>query len=73
MKITLNSAEKRVYTDKIVDVIPTLPPGTYQFKDFFNGQPTSARLGRMLYQDVVNNIFPNVKLLGKLAREGYII
>ena len=72
-KVILNSDELKEYDNKVINIIPTLPLGTYYFRDFFKGQATSPRIARRLYEDVSDNVFPKVTLAGKLAREGYVI
>lgn len=72
MKFVLNEAEQKTYDTCIVSKLPTLH-GIFFFKDFFPNQATSARIGRKFREDVTSNLFPNVKLVGTLAREGYII
>lgn len=73
MKIVLNADEEKLYSDNIVNVIPHLAKGTYLFRDFFKGQATSARIARKFYEDVCNNVFLRVTLVGTRSREGYVI
>lgn len=72
-KVILNSDELKEYNNKVINVIPTLTPGTYYFRDFFKGQATSPRIARRLYEDVSDKVFSRVTLVGKLSREGYVI
>ena len=73
MKITLNHIESQEYTDKIANVISSLPPKIYFFRDFFKSQATPPRIARKFYEDVKSNVFPNVFLVGNTSEEGYII
>jgi len=72
-KVILNSDELREYNNKVVNVIPTLPPGTYFIKDFFGSDPSVPRIARKFYEDVVAGIYPNVSLAKKRSRDGYVI
>lgn len=71
--IQLNQYEARKYDQHIVQKVPFISNGFYYFKDFFPGEPACARIGRRFYEDVCNHRFPNVKLAGIKARDGYVI
>lgn len=72
-KVKLNSIETKEYNSHVLNKIPTLLPGTYYFRDFFKDQATSARIARKFYEDVCDNLFPRVSLVGQLSREGYLV
>lgn len=72
-KIKLNANELAEYNAKVINKVMYLNPGVYYFRDFFLGGVTCARLGGKLYEDVRDNKFPNISLVGKYAKEGYLI
>ena len=72
-KVTLNSVEAKEYNDMVVNRISTILPGTYYFRFFFKDKSTPARIARRFYEDVSDNLFPRVRLVGKTSSEGYII
>ena len=69
----LNSCEQIAYGKYFVNVVSTMKPGIYYIKDFFKTDPSVPRIARKFYEDVNNNIFPNVTLANKLSNEGYLI
>ena len=72
-RISINANEQRTYNDKVLKIIPKLAVGTHvYFRDFFIGEPTSSRIGRKLFEDVIDRKVC-LKLLGSYAREGYIV
>jgi hypothetical protein len=71
--IILNYDEQSTYNTKFVVAVKTLNPGTYFIKDFFGSDPSVPRIAKKFYEDVVAGLYPNVSLVNKRSREGYVI
>ena len=71
--MVLNNIEQSTYNTKFVVAVKTLNTGTYFIKDFFGSDPSVPRIARKFYEDVVGGVYPNVSLVNKLSREGYVI
>lgn len=71
--VKLNAVERNDYISNIENVLPTLSPGVYLFHDFFPDRTASPRLGRFLYENVSRGLYPNIKLMGSRAVEGYVV
>lgn len=69
----LNFKEQLTYNTKFVAVVRTLKPGIYFIADFFGSDPSVPRIAVKFYEDVVGGVYPNVSLVNKLSREGYVI
>lgn len=70
---TLNDVEGQEFIRNIENVLPTLSPGVYYFRDFFPDRTASPRLGRALYENVSQGRYPNITLKGNRAAEGYVV
>lgn len=69
----LGKDEKRSYDKHFVTKIPSLLPGLYSIKFFFDPEPSVPIIAKKFYEDVKKGVFPNVKLAGKKSSDGYLV